>query len=368
MGSMRREAGPANMNDNNRSDDKDAPPSPEEAAGAGAAPAVPGGRGMKAWVPVLAGALYGLLMRVIFGGLPGVAPWLGLPEETGLVMSTGFVVAAPLVLGAITVYMMRAAPGHPGPTWTQAASIPLGATVLMMIGAMLTMLEGAICVILLSPLFLVLASTGGLAMNLVLRTTRVGGVQMGVLATLPLLFTVVERPLTVEQWQRIDHSVVVAATPERVWSEIVAARDIRREDFPRTWIHLIGVPRPVEGVNRATPQGEVRESRWEHGVHFLGRVTERVEGRRLAWRYEFAPDSFPPGTMDDHVVIGGRHFDLGETRFTLTPVDATHTRLDIEAHYRVTSGFNFYAVPVVDFLGRDFVDGLMALYKRRSEA
>ncbi|WP_431047292.1 SRPBCC family protein [Roseateles sp. L2-2] len=306
-------------------------------------------------------------MRLAFGGLSFVSPWLNFSSDTAFVMSTGFVLMTPVVLGAITVYVMRAAPGRRGPTWMEAAFVPWGAAALMMVGALLTLLEGGICVVLLSPVFLVLASVGGLLMNLVLKTTRVGRLQAGALATLPLLFTVVEGPLTVEQWQRIDRSVVVEAAPARVWSEIVAARDIRREEFPRTWIHLIGVPRPVEGVNHATPQGEVRESRWERGVHFLGRVTERVEGRRIAWRYEFSPDSFPLGTMDDHVVIGGRYFDLGETRFTLTPVDATHTRLDIEAHYRVTSSINVYAVPVADFLGHDFVDGLLTLYKRRSE-
>ncbi|WP_377155871.1 SRPBCC family protein [Roseateles sp. UC29_93] len=347
--------------------EKDTPRSEDERA-IPAVMAEPRRRGMRAWTPVLAGAAYGLLMRVVFGGLREASSWLGIAEQTSLVMSTGFVLMTPLVLGAITVYLMRAEPGRPGPTWTQAVFAPWGATGLMMIGAMLTLLEGAICVVILSPLFLALASVGGVVMNVVLRTTRIGNLQVGVLATLPLLFTIVEGPLTVEQWQRIDRSVVVEATPERLWSEIVAARDIRREEFPRTWIHLIGVPRPVEGVNHATPQGEVRESRWERGVHFLGRVTERVEGRRIAWRYEFSPDSFPPGTMDDHVVIGGRYFDLGETRFTLTPIDAVHTRLDIEAHYRVTSSVNIYAVPVADFLGRDFVDGLLVLYKRRSEA
>ncbi|WP_431289290.1 SRPBCC family protein [Roseateles chitinivorans] len=339
----------------------------EAGTGSGGTIRKPQRRARAVYVPVLAGAIYGLLMRLAFGGLSFVSPWLNSSSDTAFVMSTGFVLMTPVVLGAITVYVMRAAPGRRGPTWLEAAFVPWGAAALMMVGALLTLLEGGICVVILSPVFLVLASVGGLLMNLVLKTTRVGRLQAGALATLPLLFTMVEGPLTVEEWQRIDRSVVVEAAPARVWSEIVAARDIRREEFPRTWIHLIGVPRPVEGVNHATPQGEVRESRWERGVHFLGRVTERVEGRRIAWRYEFSPDSFPPGTMDDHVVIGGRYFDLGETRFSLTPLAATHTRLDIEAHYRVTSSINVYAVPVADFLGRDFVDGLLTLYKRRSE-
>ena len=319
--------------------------------------------GRRGWVAVLVGALYGLLMRVVFGKVQVWAPWLGLSRDDGYVMSLGFVHLTPMVVGAITIYGMRAS----RPTWTQAAFAPWAATALMMIGAMVTLLEGAICVVLMTPLFLAMASIGGVVMNLVLRHTRLGTLQLGVLAVLPLLVAAFDGPLTAERWQRIDRSVIVEAPPERLWAEIVAARDIRRDEFPRTWIHLIGVPRPVEGIQRMTPQGEVRVSRWERGVHFLGHVTERVEGRRLAWRYEFSPDSFPPGTMDEHVVIGGRYFDLGETRFTLTPLPAGRTRLDIESHFRVTSSFNGYAVAVAEFLGRDFVDGLLALYKRRAE-
>ena len=244
------------------------------------------------WIAAASGALYGLVMRLVFGHLAELTRWLGLSKDTGDVMSTGFV----------------------------------------------------------------------------LMTTRIGTVRVGALATMPLLFTVLAGPMTSEQWQRIDRSTVIDAPPERIWSEIVDARDIRREELPTTLIHLIGVPRPVEGINHMTPEGEVRESRWERGVHFRGHVTQREEGRTIAWRYEFKPDSFPPGTMDEHVVGGGRYFDLGETRFTLTPIDAGHTRLEVEAHYRVTSSINAYAVPVAGLLGRDFVDTLLALYKRRSEA
>ena len=70
----------------------------------------------------------------------------------GLVMSLGFVHLTPMVVGAITIYGMRAS----RPTWTQAAFAPWAATALMMIGAMVTLLEGAICVVLMTPLFLAL--------------------------------------------------------------------------------------------------------------------------------------------------------------------------------------------------------------------
>lgn len=317
------------------------------------------------WIAPLTGGLYGLAIRYLAGWMGPFLKSIGLDARVAGVMSIGFVMLTPVVLGAVTVYLLR----NTRPGWMVAFFSPWVATALMMIGAMLTLLEGSICVLILSPVFLVLSSLGGLLMRSVLNVMAVRGSHMGGLAVLPLLALMVEGPIPPQDsWQRIERSTVVAATPDRVWNEIVQARDIRREELKPTLAHWIGVPRPVEGINHPTDQGEVRESRWERGVHFRGRVTDRVEGRTIAWRYEFTPDSFPPGTMDDHVVLGGQYLDLGETRFTLTPLDAGHTRLDVVAHYRVSSSINVYAVPVADLLGRDFVDMLLDLYRKRSEA
>lgn len=313
--------------------------------------------------PIL-GALYGLVIRTAAGWL---GPWLksvGLTASIAGVMSASFLLATPFVMGMITVHAQR----RGGVSWRFALFGPWAATLVMMLGAMLTLLEGAICVALMSPLFLGLSSLGGVVMKLLQLAWGLRGRFVGGMAALPLLALLIEGPLDqADRWQSLDRSVVVAAPPERVWTEILDARAIQAGEMPATLIHLIGVPRPVEGVNRQRPDGEVRESRWERGVHFLGRVTRREEQREIAWRYEFAPDSFPPGTMDEHVVIGGQYFDLGETRFQLTPLDGGRTRLDIQAHYRVSSSVNVYAVPVAAWLGRDFVDALLALYQRRAE-
>lgn len=317
------------------------------------------------WIAPLIGGLYGLAIRYLAGWVGPFLQSIGLDTRVAGVMSVGFIMLTPVVLGAVTVYLLR----DTRPGWMVAFFSPWVATALMMIGAMLTLLEGSICVVILSPVFLVLSSLGGLLMRAILNVMAVRGPHIGGLAVLPLLALMVEGPIAPQDsWQRIERSTVVAATPDRVWNEIVQARDIRREELKPTLAHWIGVPRPVEGINHPTAQGEVRESRWERGVHFRGRVTDRVEGQTIAWRYEFAPDSFPPGTMDDHVVLGGQYLDLGETRFTLTPIDAGHTRLDVVAHYRVSSSINVYAVPVADLLGRDFVDMLLDLYRKRSEA
>ncbi|HEY0660485.1 MAG TPA: SRPBCC family protein, partial [Lysobacter sp.] len=126
--------------------------------------------------------------------------------------------------------------------------------------------------------------------------------------------------------------------------------------------------KPLEGINVRTKDGEVRFSRWERGVNFRGFVTARKENETITWHYVFDDRSFPKGSMDEHVAIGGRYFDLRDTTFRLTPASGGKTRLEIVAHYRVSTSINSYAVPVAAILGRDFLDTILGLYKHRSES
>lgn len=65
-------------------------------------------------------------------------------------------------------------------------------------------------------------------------------------------------------------------------------------------------------------------------------------------------------------MIGGHYFDLKDTSFTLTPV-AGGTRLDLQAHYRVSTQFNFYADAVAQLLLGNMLETGLKFYKNRSE-
>jgi len=231
------------------------------------------------------------------------------------------------------------------------------------------MLEGAICIALLSPLFLILGSIGGIAMALALYVARRRQQShLKAVAILPLLLLALDNvvPLSTQELS-VRQAVIVNAGPATIWRQILTARDIRPDEFPTSLTYLIGVPHPVEGINRETPEGEVRFSRWERGVAFQGLVTQRKENESITWRYRFDAHSFPPGSMDEHVAIGGRYFDLRDTTFKLHPLPGGRTELELVAHYRVTTSIGFYAVPAATLLGNDFVHSILTLYKNRSE-
>ena len=308
-----------------------------------------------AWSWMLGGALFGLLMRALFGILP---------KGISGVMSVAFLLVTPFAVGALTVYGAR------GTNQSVMAMVfnPWTSVLLMLCGCAVTLLEGAICIAMMAPLFLIFASIGGVGMGLALRHASRNTGLLPCVALLPLLMILGEQGIPTQNRNlELKQSIVIEAQPRTVWTQIMTARDIAPGELPLSLTHLIGVPKPVEGVNRSTPKGEVRYSKWERGVNFRAVVTHKEEHKSITWNYVFDRDSFPPGSMDDHVAIGGEYFNLHDTTFTLHPLPGNRTRLDIVTHHRITTSINFYAVPAATLLGEDFIATILGLYKHRSE-
>lgn len=307
------------------------------------------------WIWLLAGALYGLMMRFGFDFLDSAS--LG-------PMSLAFLIATPLVVGAISVYGLK----DESPPIANMLFFPWLAILFMMLGAAVTLLEGSICIAIMSPLFLGASSVGGLIMGLSLRWFKGKDKKLLSITLFPFALFMGEEYIELpEDNLEIIQTVVVQATPATIWGEILSAKAIQPEELPLSIVHLIGVPKPLEGINVELNGEEIRFSIWEKGVNFRAKVTEKEDLHYIKWRYIFDSHSFPEGSMDEHVAIGGQYFDLQDTSFKLVPLDEKSTELTITAHYRISSSVNFYAVPVSKILGEDFIHTILTLYKKRSE-
>jgi uncharacterized protein YndB with AHSA1/START domain len=301
----------------------------------------------------------GLLLRFLFIGQPG-SNWSA--------MAGAFIYMAPMLVGAVTVYVAERQERR---SWAYYFWAPFIANCLFVIGTLLIMIEGLICAIIIIPLFAAIGALGGVAMGIVCRVTNWPKQTLSVLAILPIAlgFTGDLLP-TPQEFSRIERSIVIAATPEVVWRQLAQADHIASSDFKGTWASRIGVPMPLAGVIEIrpgeSPTGFVRRSEWQKSVHFEGLVTDWQPGQFMSWTYRFSPDSFPPQALDDHVMIGGHYFDLIDTSFRLSPAPEG-TRLTVAASYRVSTQFNFYAERVAEFLLGNMLDTATSFYQYRSE-
>jgi hypothetical protein len=303
------------------------------------------------------GALAGLGLRLLF--------W-GAPDEPFSAMLGSFIFGSPLLVGIVTVYVAERTERR---SWMYYFVAPVIATVLYVVGSLLLVIEGWICAIVIIPMFAVLGGLAGLLMGAICRVTNWPRPSIvGCVAGLPLLFGAVEHNIPSASLDReYEHTVFVAAPPSLVWQQLVDTRDIRPDEVDDAWMYRIGVPVPESGVGAQQDGEHLRHVTMGKGIQFDQVATEWRENERVSWRYRFSKDSFPAGALDDHVRIGGEYFDVGESTYSLTPVDGG-TQLSLRMRYRVSTHFNWYAGRVADFLIADFTDVILRFYTRRAEA
>ncbi len=138
--------------------------------------------------------------------------------------------------------------------------------------------------------------------------------------------------------------------------------EIQESQYAGSIAQKIGMPTLKSGALRRAYGGYLRRSFSGKNIYFDEPIIEQVPNHYLRWGYQFYPDSFPPGSMDEHVVIGGEYFDLLDTDFTLTPLPDGKTQMRIRIGFRVSTGFNFYAVPAAKLVLGNFAETAFAFY------
>jgi len=308
---------------------------------------------------LLGGAGYGLLMRLAFG-LPLFQTQRG--GGSGPMLAS-FLFLVPFLIGLWTV--SRVPPSRR--TVSAAFLLPWAPTGVFLAGTAILAIEGSICIVLATPIFLLLASFGGLTAYIATRAKPSPGTTSAFLL-LPLATGLYEQSLPLPDANLSSTaSIHIAAPPERIWQLINDADAIQPAEMASGWAWRIGVPYPVAALTVATDAGRVRKLRWQHDVHFDEPILNWDENRYIRWSYRFTADSIPPGALDEHVTIGGRYFDLVDTSYRLQPENGG-TRLGIVVHYRISTRFNWYAAPLGRLLVDDAAQTILAFYQRRAQA
>ncbi len=278
-------------------------------------------------------------------------------------VGAGFLIASPCIMGALIAY----AQNYSKPASFSSVMISLLVFMLAIIVlSVLVLHEGVICLLIASPIMFAALCAGAALMHWCCRW--LWKPQRGVysLAVLPLLLILIpEQPGN--YLGHTQHTQIIHAPASVVWQQINHVTDIQPDEFKPSVVYGIGVPYPVSGVTRQTPEGLIRDSVWQKGVRFEELIQQSVPNEYLRWTYRFEDGSFPKGALDDHVKVGGKYFDVLDTAFTLKPLDAQRTQLTLDVNYRVSTEVNFYAGPLADWMFKDFSAVILDFYKKRSE-
>jgi len=306
------------------------------------------------------GAAYGVLLRVLVSK--------HLTDNGGssvAVMTIAFLVLGPIVIGFLTIRQTEA--HQPSPIWIWIFLPWLSVTLMMAIVALFA-LEGAICIAMALPIALICASIGGLVAGVISRRHRLNRAPTLCLAILPLLLAPFESRLAAPlETRTVASEIRIHAPTSVIWQNIERVPAISPAELRPTWAHRIGFPRPVEATLSYEGVGGIRHASFEHGLLFIETVTAWQPEHRLAFSIRADTAHIPSTTLDEHVTIGGRYFDVLDGEYSLEPLPNGDTLLHLTSHQRLSTDLNGYAGFWTDAVMQNLQSSILQVIQHRCE-
>ena len=311
-----------------------------------------------------------LLTGVVIGALYGLTCQFSLKTESLKdifgIMTLGFVFVLPVCLGAITIYF---APDSARSSWTYRIFMPWATASLCLLLALITGLEGTICLIMAIPIYLPLASLGGIIAGIffsVVDSNRMNSFALGALLFTPFIVSGIEERYPLDDvTKQVNTSILINNSPSNVWRQITRIPKITEPQ--NSFFYVMGFPKPVEATLSHEGIGGIREAKFEKGLMFLETITEWDNEKKLTFSIKSEPANTPLTTLDSHVVVGGRYFDTLLGEYEIEKINENQVRLHLFSRYRLSTRFNFYAEIWSDFLMRDIQENILNVIKSRSE-
>jgi hypothetical protein len=321
-------------------------------------------------VALAIGALYGLIIRLLFSYQKPSSGASDILAAALWVMTIAFLFGVPFAMGYVAVtarfHLGRESNrGRPGVAyWIFFPWLP---AILAMLLAALLAWEGAICLLFATPVMLVMASVGGISAGLSQRR-QFRAAQLSAVALLPLLLVVMESKVPDAQSLRtVETSILIHAPVTTVWQNIVRVSAIDAKELPSSWVIAVGFPRPVEATLSYEGVGGIRNASFTGGLVFTETVDRWDDLHDLRFRIRANTDSIPPATLDEHIKVGGRYFDVLEGEYRLEPVNDGETLLQLSSRERVSTHFNLYAGFWTDAVMRSIQSSILQVIKQRAE-
>jgi hypothetical protein len=317
----------------------------------------------RTWIVSLAiGTIYGLALRFL--------GQISLPAPNAVwEMTLAFMFIGPFAIGFIAIALYSKPEGRLKISWPAAIFWPWPAIVLACLATVIFDLEGWICVVLFLPAGLVMSSLGGITALLIkrrsasrIRTTTIA------IAVLPIVLAFPEARIPESnQLRTVDTQIVIHAPQETVWRNIKSVPAIAPEELQWSWARAIGFPRPIEATLSKESVGGVRQASFAGGVVFTETIFDWQPPSEIAFTIRPNTDSIPATTMDEHVKVGGRYFDVLTGRYQVTPQTDGSMLLRLTSQERLSTHFNAYAGFWTDAVMWDIQKSILKVIKDRCE-
>ncbi len=285
-------------------------------------------------------------------------------QSSQQMVSRAFLIFLPLSLGAIIEYVFALNAPQPlrktllRPVWTVLGVLLVGLVILH---------EGVICLIMMAPIFLIFLMMGAVFVRQIYIRLWKPSRKLYSIALLPLLMMVLLPNLSQYQYGVTEKELIINAPIETVFLSINNIQHIKASEIKASPIFIMGFPKPISGMTEKNQDQWVRQIYWQRGIYFQEKITQSESPTALSWTYQFTPESFPKGSLDDHLEMGGRYFNLLTTDYRLEQISAQQTKLILTIDYRLSTEINWYSNLWVRYVLNEFSDVVLHIYKNRLE-
>lgn len=320
-------------------------------------------KNLKNWKGLFYGIAYGLASRAIFAledfrGDNPIFPTFGL-------MTMSFMFIVPFVVGLITAYH------HDTITSSRKIAMitmPVFAIIGLIGISVLSGQEGIICALMALPVFLFMVLIGGLIGVRIFKRNR-NKLYVSAFALLPFLLAPLENQLGLTDKIFAEHTTIeINANSQNVWNNITRVKNISEEENNHSLFQFMGFPRPIEAELDTIAVGGIRKAIFARGLFFTETVTKVEPFKILAFDIKADPNSIPPKALDEHVLVGGKYFDVLEGKYEIEQVNDNKIILHLTSQFRLSTRFNFYSGLWSKLIMKDIQENILDIIKRRSEA
>jgi hypothetical protein len=313
------------------------------------------------WIIIGCGLLYGGFGRAVFA-VERFSSWLG-----GAATVT-FLFSVPFAMGALVAFL--------GMTLTKQRSVvfwglamPSLCLGIGLVVALVTGLEAFFCILIASPILWALTVCGGLITAAIVRRCGGGRTYLSTVVLLPYVVAPVEQLIRLpEEILTVENRIEIAAPAEAVWEQIASVPEISRDELAWSWVHALGFPRPLAAVLVGEGVGAVRIATFERDVSFFERVTEWQPGRGIAFSIEADPQFVPANAFDEHVIVGGRFYDVLDGRYRIEPAGEGRVVLHLSSRHRLNTHLGRYASWWSEKIMEEIQGNILGVIRQRAEA
>jgi hypothetical protein len=297
----------------------------------------------------------------------GVYFLLEATRPTGGLISFSFLLVLPAAVCAFVCYL---ADPYAERTHGAYLTVPLWLLLVVVIASVFVLREGVICVLMLSPLWIVSGLIGAEITYRLRRRNpdRNGRTYCAALVLLPLLSMQVEPMIPLpRETKAVTRSIVVDASPARIWPLLRGIPDVHPDEGAWNLSQdVIGIPRPIGARLIGGGLGADRFADWGEHIKFRERITEWEPGRRLGWHFIF-DDVAGWGYTDRHLMPDSPYFTVTTGGYTMQPLGPGRTRVTLDTRYKIRTPVNLYSELWGQLLLGDLENNLLALIKQRAE-